>query len=254
MKILYFTGTGNSLYAAKRIGGELISIPQAMKQNQFEFTDDKIGIVCPCYGFTVPKMVQEFLTKATLHSPYIFLIITYGNAVGNATKWVSDYAKKFGIDIAYANTLLTIDNYLPQYDLVEQYKMEKHTEESLDQIIKDIEENKTGVPEANFTMKLATDILHFGMLHVKSLNSPKEFSVNEDCVSCGLCSRVCPRGNIEIVEGKPVFHNSCEFCLACVNNCPKKAIKIKRDKNSNERYRNENIRIQEIVEANQQNR
>ena len=37
MKICYFTATGNSLYVAKKIGGdggELLSIPQLMKKAQ----------------------------------------------------------------------------------------------------------------------------------------------------------------------------------------------------------------------------
>ena len=57
MKVLYFTGTGNSLYVAKRIGGELLSIPKLMKEEQFIIEDDIVGIICPVYGFAVP--IQE---------------------------------------------------------------------------------------------------------------------------------------------------------------------------------------------------
>ncbi len=32
MTVLYFSATGNSLAVAKRIGGNLISIPQAVKE------------------------------------------------------------------------------------------------------------------------------------------------------------------------------------------------------------------------------
>ncbi len=253
MKILYFTGTGNSLYAAKRIGGEIISIPQAVKENRYEFEDDKIGIIAPCYGFTVPKMVTEFLSKATLKSPYIFLIVTYGNNAGNATGWVKNFAEKYGIQISYANTLLMIDNYLPQYDLKEQFKMEKHTEESLDQIIEDINNEKHEILESGVGMKVATNLMRVGLEKVTFINSPKEFSVNDNCIHCGICTKVCPRGNIDLTGEKPVFHDSCEFCLSCVNNCPKKAIVFNRDRNKGEvRYRNEHITVKEIIDANMQ--
>ncbi|CAG4707272.1 Uncharacterised protein (plasmid) [Enterococcus faecalis] len=43
MTILYFTATGNSLYVAKRLGGKLISIPQMIKENKYEFSDERIG-------------------------------------------------------------------------------------------------------------------------------------------------------------------------------------------------------------------
>ncbi len=253
MTILYFTGTGNSLYAAKRIGGKLVSIPQAMKENRLEFDDDKIGIIAPCYGFTVPKMVTEFLSKAKLSSPYIYLIVTYGNNAGDACAWVTNYAEKYGIEISYANTLLMIDNYLPQYDLREQYKMEKHTEESLDQLIRDINEQKKDILKRSVGMKVTTKLMRAGMEHTSFINNPKEFSVNEECIECGICTKVCPRGNIELTGENPVFHDSCEFCLACVNNCPKKAIQLKRDKNKGkERYRNEHIGVKEIIDANMQ--
>ena len=36
MKTLYFTATGNSLYIAKSIGGELLSIPKMIKEGRYE--------------------------------------------------------------------------------------------------------------------------------------------------------------------------------------------------------------------------
>ena len=44
---------------------------------------------------------------------------------------------------------------------------------------------------------------------------------------------------------------TCEFCLACVHNCPQKAIGLRMaDKNPNARYRNEHVSLKEIMEAN----
>lgn len=40
MKILYFTATGNSMYIAKSLGGELLSIPQLDKVGRYDFSDD----------------------------------------------------------------------------------------------------------------------------------------------------------------------------------------------------------------------
>lgn len=47
MTVFYFTGTGNSLAAAKRIGGEFNSIPQVVDGNDLHYKDDVIGIVFP---------------------------------------------------------------------------------------------------------------------------------------------------------------------------------------------------------------
>ena len=74
--------------------------------------------------------------------------------------------------------------------------------------------------------------------------------VNEKCNTCGICGKVCPTGNIEIKE-KVVFGTVCELCYGCVHICPQNAIHLKNEK-SNIRFRNENINIPEIIQANNQ--
>lgn len=63
--IFYFTGTGNSLYVAKELNENHISIPQVIRQEPLVFTADSIGIVCPVYGHEMPKMVKEFIRRAS---------------------------------------------------------------------------------------------------------------------------------------------------------------------------------------------
>lgn len=51
--VFYFTGTGNSLYIAKCLSKNPVSIPQVIHQKCLEFTADEIGIVSPVYGHEV---------------------------------------------------------------------------------------------------------------------------------------------------------------------------------------------------------
>lgn len=62
--MFYFTATGNSLYVAKRIGRELYSIPQVVKEGRYKFEDDVIGFVFPCHGFGMARLVSDFIKKA----------------------------------------------------------------------------------------------------------------------------------------------------------------------------------------------
>jgi ferredoxin/flavodoxin len=50
------------------------------------------------------------------------------------------------------------------------------------------------------------------------------FSVSKACSSCGICARVCPVANIELVDGKPSWRGTCENCYACYQWCPEGAI------------------------------
>ena len=54
----------------------------------------------------------------------------------------------------------------------------------------------------------------------------KCFRTAENCTGCGACAKLCPRGNISIENGKPVFHKSCVGCMACAFGCPQDAVRI----------------------------
>ena len=55
----------------------------------------------------------------------------------------------------------------------------------------------------------------------------RHFSIFDDCVSCGICEKVCQGKNIVMKDGKPSFQNKCQQCMACIQTCPKKAINYK---------------------------
>ena len=68
--IFYFTGTGNSLYAAQNVaakqGDKLISIAECLKNNTVDFTlrdDEKIGFVFPIYFWGLPTIVVDFISR-----------------------------------------------------------------------------------------------------------------------------------------------------------------------------------------------
>ncbi len=250
MKIFYFTATGNSLYVAKKVGGELISIPQALKNNTLTFEDEKIGIIFPCYGLSTPKIVREFIEKVTLKSPYIFTILTYGNTIANACAHFSKYAKKHNINIVYANSLLMVDNYLPIFDIEKQKLREKNIDYNLNKLISDINNNTKKIHSGTSLDALLTNS---GSKLLPLFTSPKKFLVTDDCIFCKTCVKVCPRQNISIDKEKgikPNYGSNCEFCLSCINLCPKKAIKLKKEKNPEARFKNEHITVKEIIDSN----
>lgn len=95
--ILYFTGTGNSLYIARQLADEnteLLSIPQLMKADKFDIEADEIGIVYPIYGHMPPNMVRRFIGRANLKADYKFAVLTYGNRKSNAAEIWDEVSKK----------------------------------------------------------------------------------------------------------------------------------------------------------------
>ena len=71
--IFYFTATGNSLYVAKQMDDNRISIAQAIHDQRKVYTADKIGIVCPIFGHEMPELVKEFLKASRFETDYFYI-------------------------------------------------------------------------------------------------------------------------------------------------------------------------------------
>ena len=68
--IFYFTGTGNSLYAAKQLDSDCRSIPRLLRSGRpLDFSAERIGIAAPLYGPELPGMVNEFWNTARFDPP-----------------------------------------------------------------------------------------------------------------------------------------------------------------------------------------
>ena len=64
----------------------------------------------------------------------------------------------------------------------------------------------------------------------------KKFWVNDTCIGCGTCARICSRGNIMLQDKRPAFGTDCIGCLSCVQFCPKEAINVGRLTAKRERF------------------
>lgn len=135
--VLFFTGTGNSLYIARELAGkdgEMMSIPQLVKNKKYEIEADEIGIVYPIYGHMPPNMVREFIKKAKLKADYKFAVLTYGNRKCSAVEIWDNIARQAGVMFDYISTIVMVDNWLPNFDMNEQVKVDKHIPEHLNKI------------------------------------------------------------------------------------------------------------------------
>lgn len=249
--VFYFTASSNSLFVAKILSDSPLSIPQELKKYDLVYEADEIGFVFPDYAASAPLIVREFIGKAHLKAPYIFSVITFGNFACNVCAWWDRYAKEKGLEQNYIKSILMVDNYLPVFDIEQQLKIDKHTDESLATIIEDLDAHKNYKEEGELGFFREEDLARLQAAHFP-MTSEHLLEIKEDkCVSCGFCTKVCPRGNFKFTETGIKTEGSCEHCLACVHNCPQKAIVLRNgERNPDARYRHPKITINEIVQAN----
>ena len=253
--VFYFTGTGNSLYIAKQLDSNVISIPQILKSDDLTFSDERIGIVCPIYGHEMPAMVKEFIKKATFDTQYFYVILTYGKMHGGAADLAEKYIKSVGKKANYIHSIIMVDNFLPAFDMIEQMKEDKHIDENLAKIKADIAEKK------NAKQKVTLKDKSVHTMYTKMVKNAPEtvwasYQITDDCIGCGICAKVCPAGCIKLEDQKAVnTGKNCQACYACVHACPRMAIQFDLERpeaNPKARYRNEHIELTEIIEANNQ--
>ena len=257
--VFYFTATGNSLFVARQFSDSPLSIPQELKKSNLVYEADEIGFVFPDYAASAPLIVRDFISKATFKAPYIFSVITFGNASVNVAEWWNTFAKDKGVVNNYVNSILMVDNYLPVFDMNEQMAIDKHVDENLAKLLEAVNAHKDYVQAADmgwFNQEALERLQasHFPMTSERLLELKKD-----RCVSCMTCERVCPHKNFRLGSDGLEFSGSCEYCLACAHACPQKALTLKSamegwpgERNPEARYRNPNVSLNDIIQSNRQ--
>lgn len=247
MTVIYFSATGNSKYVATRLIKEddkLLFIPDLIKENIFEFKDDVIGIVTPTYFWGLPSIVKEFLLKVTFHCDYLYFISTYGTTPGASAEVAKKIIKGKNIDSFYS--IRMVDTYTPIFDLSTKKKRDKftkNTQKEIEDVIFSISKN-----EHKRKMNRQTPFFITNKIAEPLYNNKKRltnrFSVNDNCIGCGLCAKKCPVNAIEIKDNKPVWiKDKCVMCLGCLHRCPKFAIECGNKTKKHGQYQNPNSKV-----------
>jgi ferredoxin len=234
--IYYFTGTGNSLAAARKIAtalGETELVPIASLKGtprRIVPAADRVGIVCPVYDAGLPIIVKEFVEKLDIGAvPYTFGIVTMGGTGISALHQLSGILMRGcrkKLDAAFA---IKMPGNFPPVGVPPAGKKIEEILHSADEQLVAIAvmiDKGLAVPPA---FSLLSRLLHaamYGMFVKNVRRMDTSFSVEETCTSCGTCAKVCPVGNISMVNDRPVWQHHCELCCACLHFCPIEAIQL----------------------------
>lgn len=243
--IVYFTGTGNSRYAAEAIayhtGDEIFNAAEAMcKSEKAELSSDKPWVfVSPTHCWRIPRVFQEWISEGKFEgSRDAYFVMTCGADIGNAEKYIKKFCIEKGFTFRGVQEVVMPENYLAMFPVpddaesaVIREKANPVLEKAAVQIKagSDIKSKPAGIIAG---LKSGPTNPAFYALCVKS----KAFKVSDACISCGKCAGGCPVHGIDIVDGKPVWNGNCVHCMACICGCPSSAIEYGRVSVGKPRY------------------
>lgn len=236
--IFYFSGTGNSRWAARRIaaltGDEAVDIV-GMKQAPDLGNETQVGLVFPIYAWGAPEPVLAFAkTLRPAAGAFTFAVCTCGSEAGGAMKKL---AKTFRADSSYS--LVMPNNYMvgsADVDGEDVARAKINTASAaIERLAGEVaRREKVYRVEEGGMAAFKSGMVNWGFNHFARTSKP--FFTTDACTGCGLCARDCPAGVISMKAGRPVWSEGCFQCLRCINACPAKAIQYGKDTESKGRY------------------
>lgn len=253
--IYFYSGTGNSLWTARRLAEELGDIavhPIAkMEKVTTDVSGTVAGLVFPVHMWGVPRKVLQFVDLLPVDSSkYYFAVAVNGGQVAATLLQLKKVMADKGITLSAGYDLVMPSNYIPwgSPGPEEKWKVKiSRADEKIRRIAGEVAQRKVIAVEKGPVWQniLFSRLYKMSFNHVAKMD--KSFHVDEKCNSCGICEKICPAGNIEMVDGKPVWRGSCEQCLACIQWCPREAIQYGKKTHLYKRYHHPEVTLSEIM-------
>lgn len=244
--VLYFSGTGNSKYVAKRIaeeiGDEIVSINDKIKSDDNSSIDvnGKLIFALPTYAWRIPRVVEKWIKSVDFKNVSgVWFAMTCGGEIGNAAKFTQTLAEDKGWKYMGTVQIKLPDNYILMFDAVTSDEIKKLFSQAEPKIDKAADDIANGVafakPKSGFADSIKSSIVN-SMFYKHSIKSDS-FKADDKCTSCGKCVSLCPLNNIKLENNKPVWGDNCTQCMACISFCPVTAIEYGTKTVGKARYR-----------------
>lgn len=270
-ELFWFSGTGNSLAQAKRLaekitaGGDkvqLTPVAQALSAGKgtpsadtgrITSSADRIGLFFPVYYLSLPAMVKEFLERLDLKPEQgelkhdnpdqksglieqkrdrrFFTVSSCGQSDHGVAAQIMKLCRQKGIQLDSHFRTVMPDNSIVYATPEEKHKtLLEAAEAHIGFMYEALREQRLVMEATGFPLdRAAGAAIRFWCDTVLGFRALA--AVDERCVRCGLCTRICPAGIISpAADGFPRWNSpeACQSCFACIHHCPSSAIRFRR--------------------------
>lgn len=240
--IYYFSGTGNSLAAARDVatglGADVQRMADAPDGLSIPAEADAVGFAYPNYDFRAPKYVEEWLRRVKgLEGRYLFALCTYGISAGDSLSRFDRLVRARGGALSAGFAVLMPHNGIGsalQPASVREAILDEWNGR-IDEVVAAISRRECRPLESGSRLggflrhqawRMLPGLFRYLGVWMREGEAGLAYRADDACTSCGVCARFCPVENITMHSARPVWGTWCTNCFGCLHWCPAGAIHL----------------------------
>lgn len=234
---VYLSGTGNTKHCIQKLVHLLDENAQAIPIEEKEAVrmlsqHDFIVLAYPVQFSNMPVMVRDFIKD---HSELwkdkrVLCVATMGLFSGDGAGCSARLLKRYGAEIVGGLHICMPDSVCDVRLLKKTAEKNREIIEAADRkiekCVQEIRQGKYPKDGLRFYNRIAGFIGQRCWYRGKTKHYSDQLKISDACIGCGLCAKLCPMGNISMMDHKAAAGKRCTMCYRCISSCPTQAITL----------------------------